>query len=364
MDGLIIIPNLSISGAEKVMWSLYSYMRSRGLLVNLIALTSSRGQSLSCSDPHIITLNHRHVLQALPQLVFLLIRKKPSWILSTIDHANILTFIACCLTGCADKLAIRIATSRAFLVDPIQGVKERIVMLLTRIAYPNVKKIIVQTNAAIEEYRLVYGQTGSNIKAINNPFVRQRVQHQASNEYYQTQILEALEDKYKPVISVGRLSWEKGHYSLIRALKIARKFDNFKLFIVGSGPLEYRLKQFCHHLDISDYVVFCGFVENPLDIDPKSSILVLSSLYEGMPNILIEGKEMNFPIVSTDCCNGPRDILGPEYPFFVEPGSSIGLAKSFLAISKAREEYLLDSEHLLDSNLDSIANIYLEFLNS
>ena len=79
--------------------------------------------------------------------------------------------------------------------------------------------------------------------------------------------------------------------------------------ILGHGSLEKKLKKLSKNLNIEDRVVFKGWVKNTTTYLKHSKIFVLSSVYEGLGNVLIDAVNYNIPCVSTNCPSGPDEIL-------------------------------------------------------
>ncbi len=81
-------------------------------------------------------------------------------------------------------------------------------------------------------------------------------------------------------------------------------------------------------LNIGNRVWLPGHQENPYKFMAKADLFVLSSLWEGCPNVLIEAMALGIPVVSTDCPSGPREILNSgEYGMLVPPGDPEELKK-------------------------------------
>ena len=114
-------------------------------------------------------------------------------------------------------------------------------------------------------------------------------------------------------ISVGRLVRQKGQWDLVKAMSIfAKKYPKTKLLILGTGYYEKELKKLVEELDISENVEFLGFQNNPYAFLAKSDVFILTSLHEGLGNVILEAMACGVPVISTDCYAGPREILSPR----------------------------------------------------
>ncbi|MEA5388463.1 glycosyltransferase [Haloarculaceae archaeon H-GB2-1] len=117
-------------------------------------------------------------------------------------------------------------------------------------------------------------------------------------------------DERDPVIvSVGRFSDQKDFETLVRAFGTVRERTDAKLVLVGDGPNRERLERLTDSLGLADAVDFVGYRDNPYPYMAAGDLFVLSSHYEGLPNVLIEAIGVGTPTVATDCPSGPREIL-------------------------------------------------------
>jgi len=120
------------------------------------------------------------------------------------------------------------------------------------------------------------------------------------------------------IVSVGRLSQEKGHLHLLRAmdkLVNTERHTHLRLWLVGSGPLEQELRGFVRDHRLEEHIRFAGYQANPLPFVKHAQLFCLPSLYEGMPNALIEAMVCGTPVIAADCPSGPREILGDDNRF-------------------------------------------------
>jgi glycosyltransferase involved in cell wall biosynthesis len=126
---------------------------------------------------------------------------------------------------------------------------------------------------------------------------------------------EGIEPEYEHIferkvfITIGRLTEQKGQWILLEAFSKIEEGSN--LVILGSGEKEAELKDLAKTLGIEKNVFFLGFQKNPFKFLYNADIFVLSSLWEGFGNVIVEAMRCELPIISTDCPSGPREILSP-----------------------------------------------------
>lgn len=114
----------------------------------------------------------------------------------------------------------------------------------------------------------------------------------------------------KKVLSVGRLTSQKGYDLLLEAWKlIARKMPDWELYIIGSGEDESQLKLQAQHLDLLESVFFIPATNDIKTYYEQASLYIMSSRFEGMPMVLIEAKMCGLPCVSFNCPNGPDEVI-------------------------------------------------------
>lgn len=110
-----------------------------------------------------------------------------------------------------------------------------------------------------------------------------------------------------------------------------RKIANLKLIILGHGNLKNKLKQLTKNLNLEKKVIFKGWVKNPDKYLKKSKLFVLSSVYEGLGNVLLDAINFDTPCVSTNCPSGPDEILlNGRGGYLVRPNSPHELAQKML----------------------------------
>jgi|TARA_B110000444_G_scaffold182404_1_gene171297 glycosyltransferase involved in cell wall biosynthesis len=168
-------------------------------------------------------------------------------------------------------------------------------LLLKYIFYNFADGIITNSNGSKKSLkRFLFNK--KKIKAIYNPYLEK--------------ISNKKNKKNKYLISIGRLRKQKDHETLLKAFYIFSKMNSdYKLLILGHGNLEIKLKKLARDLKIHKRVIFKGWVKNTTSYLKFSKFFVLSSVYEGLGNVLIDAINYDIPCISTNCYSGPREIL-------------------------------------------------------
>ncbi len=137
-------------------------------------------------------------------------------------------------------------------------------------------------------------------------------------------------DQPPVVLAVGRLEFEKGYDILLEAFAKVRSEVEARLVILGKGSLQEALRAHALRLGISEQVDMPGLDPNPYRYMRQARVFVLSSRYEGLPNVLIQAlAACGCPVVSTNCPSGPAEILdGGKYGKLVPVGDVGGAGRS------------------------------------
>jgi|694.fasta_scaffold149166_3 glycosyltransferase involved in cell wall biosynthesis len=115
--------------------------------------------------------------------------------------------------------------------------------------------------------------------------------------------------KILKIISVGRLVDQKDYLTLLKAFEILIKKRKARLVIIGSGNKKLEILNFINKKNFTKFVKIINFKKNPFNFIKKADIFVMSSKFEGTPNILLETAVLKRLIISTDCNTGPKEIL-------------------------------------------------------
>ena len=111
------------------------------------------------------------------------------------------------------------------------------------------------------------------------------------------------------IINVARFEDQKDHLTLLKAVNKLKSKIYFKLVLIGNGSKEKSIKNYIKHNNLGRSVKILKNVINPFPYIIKSDLLILTSIYEGLPNILLESIVLDKFIISSDCPTGPAEIL-------------------------------------------------------
>ena len=141
------------------------------------------------------------------------------------------------------------------------------------------------------------------------------------------------------IISIGRLTDQKDQIIILKSLDCLRKKQiRFKLFLIGRGYKLNELKQYVRNNQLLDSVKFAGYKKNAFQYIASSDLFILSSKFEGLPNVLIEAQSQNIPIISSDCPTGPREILlNGKLGTLYKVGDYIALSKAIINFYKNKQ---------------------------
>lgn len=134
------------------------------------------------------------------------------------------------------------------------------------------------------------------------------------------------------ILSVGRLCKQKNQSLIIKAFEIfLKEYPTFKLLIIGHGKDYGKLKNLSVNLKLTRNIKLLGRKTKLEKYYIKSKIFIFPSLYEGLPNALIDSLNYNLPAISTRC-SGAKDILGNNYKDFIPHNNHKMLAKKMIYI--------------------------------
>lgn len=323
---LLVLPSLERGGGERVLLQLARSFLAAGREVHLAVLLG--GGPLRGEVPQGVVLHElvsgrakgfALARQALPRLVSLMRSTQPDAVLSTMTGTNLLTTLACMRAHSRARLVLREAAS-------LVNVKSSLKLLMMRWLYPRATELVaVSAGIAQELHRSGFAE--NRIHVIHNPVDCEKLRRLAARH-----VPLALPDKTPYIVSIGRLAEQKDQRTLLKAYALSPLRQSHSLVIVGEGDQRSYLEQLGRDLGIADKLLLTGAMDNPYPVLARASLHVLSSRWEGYPNVLLEALALGVPVVSTDCPHGPRELLdGGRYGRLAPVDNPAALAQVMMA---------------------------------
>lgn len=319
---LLVLPSLERGGGERVLLQLARSFLEAGREVHLAVLLG--GGPLRSDVPDAVVLHelvdagHARgfalARKALPKLVALIRTIRPDAVLSTMTGTNLLTVLACKRSRSRVRLVLREASS---LINAPSVFKRQAMRWL----YRSADAIIAVSNGVAEDLCNL-NLPGDRICVISNPVDRERLRRLAETGPALPEI-----GNTPYVIALGRLTKAKDYPTLLQAYAASKLRNSHRLVIVGEGEERPNIERAVHELGIVDLVLLAGALDNPFRVLAGADLLVLSSRWEGYPNVLLEALALRVPVVATDCRHGPRELLdGGRYGRLAPVGQPVTLA--------------------------------------
>lgn len=316
------LPTLEGGGAERNAVLLARGFVERGLAVDVVAARAAGPNVAEVPEgARLVDLGGRRVIASSPRLVRYLRRERPDVVLATQTHASVVAIAAACLARTGTRVLARQQSPLSWATRMAPVRRERVVELAARLLYPYADLIVANSRGTAEDLTRRVRLRPGRVKIVRDPVVRSDFYVLADAEPDHPWFV----DGGPPVVlAVGRHVPEKGFDTLISAFGelCSRHGADARLVIAGEGPLRTRHEQLAAKLGLAERVSIPGWVPNPLALMRRCSCFVISSVYESMPNALLEALACGAPAVATDYAGGnPRELLEDGFDLTIAPVS-------------------------------------------
>ncbi|HVP36425.1 MAG TPA: glycosyltransferase family 4 protein [Terriglobales bacterium] len=155
---------------------------------------------------------------------------------------------------------------------------------------------------------------------------------------------------------IGRLSPEKGQIYFLKSFsEVTKTFPRVTALIVGEGPDEKKLKDFCALKQLDHKVIFTGYQKDIASIYKSLDLVVLPSLSEGMPNVALESMLLGKPVIGTNAGGTPEVIADEMTGLLVPPEDPPSLARAMLELLNDEKKMKIFSEKGRDWVLENFS---------
>jgi len=359
-DLAVLISFSGQGGVERMVLNLLDEFARRGLRVDLLPIRREvRPDDLS-PDINVVPLGAGHSLTSIVPLIGYLRRKRPAVMLAAKDRAARSALWARAVSRVTTRIVVRLGTNLAASLESTSSLRRLSRYVPMRLTYGMADRVIAVSEGVAEDTAAVTGLPRGRIAVVRNPVVTPRLRALAK-EAVDHPWLQASDVPL--ILGAGRMTRQKDFPTLLRAFARVRRERPCRLIILGEGPDRSEIERLAGELGLSDDVSLPGFAVNPYGYMSRASLFVLSSRWEGSPNVLTESLAVGTPVVSTDCPSGPRETLqdgrfGPLVPV----GDEEALARAILETMARPLDAATLRGAVEEFTVERSANAYLEVL--
>jgi len=305
----LIIKDLRHCGAQRVMARLSFILNNAGHDVYILLLAGQEVDYDYCGDLMVIDATIGKgifgKITTTLQRTWKLSRVKKTYkfdaAISFLDTPNISNI----LTKGKEKVFVSVRNYKS-LED--KGLFNFLNKLMIKLLYPKADKVIVVSESILLDMAANYKLPKENMRVIYNPFDIEEISNQSTVELPEE--FRNFYNNHKVIVTVGRLSYQKGYWNLIKAFAYLKtKLSDIRMVVVGDGDQEVSLLRLAEAYGVEKDILFAGYQKNPFSFIANADVYAMASLFEGFPNALVEAMACGVPVVSVDCKSGPREIL-------------------------------------------------------
>ena len=307
-------------GVERMVMNLVREFARREIAVDLLTIraASAHFQDLP-ANVRWIPLRADHALSSIPELVRYLRREPPRALLVAKDRAARAALVSRRISGAPVRVVVRLGTNLLTSMAGKSAVARWLRLAPMKFLYRDVDRVIAVSRGVADDTREVTGLPSSRIEVIRNPVITAALAKQAAAPCPHPWLDRPQREAHPVILGAGRLGTQKGFDILLQAFAAMTGNHRARLIILGEGNHRRGLEDLARALNVADRVLMPGFQPDFYAWLARADLFVLSSRWEGSPNVLTEALALGIPSVSTDCPSGPREILdegryGPLVP--------------------------------------------------
>ena len=290
---VFVMPELNMGGSERVIVNIINNLDRELFSIKLILFRADGAlvDELS-NDINIYNLNIYSVKRGMFALIKKLYQLKPDIVFGGIGHLNIsLAIFIPLLKYLLPYTKFVARQSNVLSINNKQEKYPSIHEWLYKKVYTNYHKIICQSNYMQKDLVTNYSFPIDKTIVISNPIDIKRI-----NQLSNISIDYPFSNDYINLISVGQFRYQKRQDLLLETF--AKLDNNYTLTLIGDGANRGELEALAKELKIIDRVAFLGHQKNPYAYIKQADIFILTSEFEGFPNVVLEANLLGLPVIA------------------------------------------------------------------
>lgn len=328
----IIIPSLGGGGAERVAFYLLNNIDIKIFDVSIIVIYKNKGDYIIDLRKEVkrIFLEKNKIRYSLFSLYKTLKKENPDIIINF--SFELMMLIGVFIIPFFSKIYFINRQINILGMQKFNYFKKK----MLKIAYKNFDKIITQSKDMTEDLLKNIEISEDKIVEINNPVDIKNIE-ELSNQNVEIEF----NKNNNNILCVGRLTFQKGFDLIIKIISLLNN-KNIKLYILGEGEDREKLNKLIKNLNLEEQIFLLGRKYNPYIYMKNADLFILSSRYEGFPNVLIEAGACGLYSVCNNCLGGINEIINENINGnivdFTDEKLAVQRIKTALLKTKAKEE--------------------------
>jgi len=280
-------------------------------------------------DVPVHALGAPRLRRAIPAMLRVIRDVRPAVVVSTQGYMNMALLLLQPFFR-RSRLVVREVIGERYLENSrFQPLLYRVYLRLVRRA----ARIVVQSDAVQREMAARLAAPAGQVVRVYNPVDREQIAGRARAA------APLAADERPHVVAAGRLGHQKGFDLLLEAFAgVRHALGRGTLTILGDGPERAALEAQAARLAIAPAIRLVGFQENPFAYFAAADLFVLSSRYEGLPNVVLEALACGCPVVAFDCPHGVREIVRDEVNGLLVPPEDVASLRAAMLRVLGNEE--------------------------
>ena len=307
--------NLNGGGAERVIITLANKLSSSKDINLYLVVGEKKGPYMSevSPDVKITFLNSRLKMLSIFKLAVFFRKKEINVVLSTITGSIIIAIVAKIICQIFYLRQVKFI-SREANTPSVEyknfNLRGKFLLIVSRFLYRFSDSFVCVSSDSKDDFLKFHKIVDSSkVSVIYNPVDYEKIIKLAS---FQNELKAPWPAGTPYFIAVGRMTEQKNYAHLLKAFSNVRRKSVSKLIILGDGEERKFLVDLAKELGMEHDIWMPGFIENPFPYMKFSCALILSSKWEGLPNVIIQAILLGVPVVSYDCPSGPREIISND----------------------------------------------------